>query len=702
MSLNGIISNAVSGLKANTTALSVVGSNINNVNTEGYVRRDVKTTAQTSSGDVSGVDVDVTRTVDKYLDQETLTSQGTSSQYSTESTIYDELNTSLGEVGDGNSLSSQLSDITSALATASQTPSDSSSQESVLSSLKTFASKISSLYSSLTDLQDSADQQVSTTVDSANSLIKQVSDLNTQIRNETSAGGTASSLKDQRDAALQSLAKLMDIKTVDQPDGTVKVTTNDGTTLVGEDYAELSYSGGSAENGYDTISVSYINPRTGNTDSTASNFDSHLSSGTLEGLITMRDSTIGDLKEELGNLAKTAANAYNSVSNDYTASPPPTTLTGKQTGLLSSDSINFDGAATIAVTDSNGNLVSQGDVTINAGDSVDTIVSSINEALNGYGTATFTDGKLTITATDSSNGIVIQDESSSLSTTNDTMSLSEFFGLNDIFQTSVPTTSATGLDANGSCGVSDDGDISLVLKDASGNVVKTGSTTTITSGDTIQGALDKLSDSLDNAVTFTVQSDGSVSTTYASGYSGCSIVTSGDTTERGDTGVSFTDMFGIGTNVTSAAAAEFGVTDALSDSASQLPFAQTSITSTTETGANVVGSGDSSGAIALENVETATQTIAAAGNLSARSSSLSNYAGSLYQDVATRSTTASNNETTQSDRLTEAQSLQSSAEGVSTDEELSNMVIYQQAYSAAARLITTCKDLYDTLLSMSD
>ena len=68
--------------------------------------------------------------------------------------------------------------------------------------------------------------------------------------------------------------------------------------------------------------------------------------------------------------------------------------------------------------------------------------------------------------------------------------------------------------------------------------------------------------------------------------------------------------------------------------------------------------------------------------------------------MATRSNVASTAATTQDDRLTEAQSRQSSASGVSLDEELSNMMIYQQAYAAGARMLQVGQQLYDTLLQM--
>ncbi len=39
-------------------------------------------------------------------------------------------------------------------------------------------------------------------------------------------------------------------------------------------------------------------------------------------------------------------------------------------------------------------------------------------------------------------------------------------------------------------------------------------------------------------------------------------------------------------------------------------------------------------------------------------------------------------------------------QGVNMDEELANMMIYQQAYNASARMMTTARELYDALLSI--
>jgi len=50
--------------------------------------------------------------------------------------------------------------------------------------------------------------------------------------------------------------------------------------------------------------------------------------------------------------------------------------------------------------------------------------------------------------------------------------------------------------------------------------------------------------------------------------------------------------------------------------------------------------------------------------------------------------------------LTEAQSQQSQVSGVNLDQQLSNMILYQQAYSAGARILQTADQVYTTLLAI--
>jgi flagellar hook-associated protein 1 FlgK len=117
-------------------------------------------------------------------------------------------------------------------------------------------------------------------------------------------------------------------------------------------------------------------------------------------------------------------------------------------------------------------------------------------------------------------------------------------------------------------------------------------------------------------------------------------------------------------------------------------------------GDSVVGHGDSAGALALQNVGTAQQSFAAVGDLGSQVSTQADYAGAFYQDVATRSNAAKTIGSAQNDRLLEAESRQSQTSGVNLDEELSNMMTYQQGYNAAARMLQVVQELYDALFQI--
>ncbi len=165
-----------------------------------------------------------------------------------------------------------------------------------------------------------------------------------------------------------------------------------------------------------------VNPNTDKAVGAAQALDGHIGSGQIKGLIDMRDKSLADAAAQLGSLARTTALAYNAQHNANTAFPPPSSLNGRNTGLMSGDALNFTGKTTIAVTDANGDLVSRVDVDFDAGTmsvdggardrysahTVGGFTAALNSALGGNGTASFADGALSISAS-GGNGIAVKD-----------------------------------------------------------------------------------------------------------------------------------------------------------------------------------------------------------------------------------------------------------------------------------------------------
>jgi flagellar hook-associated protein 1 FlgK len=711
LSLNGIVATALSALQTNSAALNVVSNNIANINTQGYDQRTVNEQALSAGGQLEGVDIaDVQRVVNQFLQQEALYAGSASSQYSAQTNVYSQLNAVLGQPSDNTSLTSQLESISTALGSASLSPNQSTSQQSILSAFQNTASTISGLSQQITGLRGQVDQQISSSIGTVNSLISQIYTLNQQAETAAASGDTSSGVLDQRDLAIQNLSQLIGVRITQQANGGVSVSTQDGVNLVGSTYGQFSYAGGAANGSYGPITMQTIEPQTSAPVGPALAMDSHLGSGSIAGLVQMRDGSLASFQQELGQFTQQTAQAYNAQSNANAAFPPPQTLSGSDTGLMSTDSLNFSGQTTIAVADQSGNLVSRVDVDFDTGtisvdggaptsfgSTVGGFVSALNTALGSNGTASFANGALTINGS-GTNGVAVQDDASDPTSRGGT-AFSQFFGLNNIFQTTVPSSMATGLSASDAGNFTSGGTMSFVLKGPDGQIGKQASVN-VTSGMTIGDIVTSLNTAFGGAATFALGSNGALTMTPSSGSVGYQLNVTGDSTSRGDTGMSFTTLFGLGQQRAANLASGITVNSAMVSNPAELPVAQSSITASTVAGNQIVGAGDSSGILALQSVNTANQTFAAAGNIPAGTMSLDDYAGSFYQDVATQSSTAQTNSTTQSDRLTEAQSQVSQVSGVNLDQQLSNMTIYQQAYSAGARIMQTAQALYDTLLQI--
>jgi flagellar hook-associated protein 1 FlgK len=701
----------MSALQTNQAALKVVSDNVANINTPGYSRRVVNQQTQVNGGTLMGVDIaSVQRVVDKFLQSEALAAGAGAAQYGAQSDIYDQLNGILGQPGDGSSLNAKLDNIFSALATASQAPSSSTSQQSVLTALQSLATTISGMSSSVTTLQTQVDGQISSSISSANSLIKNIYNLNQQIQTATLAGDPSSGLLDQRDQAVQQLSSLIGVRVNEQPNGQLIVSTQDGVNLVGDTYAQLSYAGGNANGAYGQITMASINGTNGNQIGPAQVLDPHLGSGSIQGLIDMRDNQLPALQSELGNFARQTALAFNAQANANSAAPPPSSLDGRNTGLLSTDALNFTGKTTIAIAGADGSLVSRIDVDFDAGTlsvdggsavsigtTIDDFATALDSALGGNGSASFSDGELKISAT-GTNGVVVKDDATTPSDRGG-VGFSQFFGLNDVFEGSSPSILSTGLSASDDSGLAAGSTMSFMLKNPNGTIDKQ-ITVTITAGMSVGDVVTAMNTAMGGAGTFALNSDGSMKFTPSAANSKDVLTVTSDTTQRGSTGMSFTQMFGIGANQAAAQAQGFSVNQNMASSPSSLPFAQANITGSTVAGDSVLGSGDARGLIALQNLANARQSFSAAGGLGAQVSTLADYAANFYQDISTRSNAASSASTTQSDRLSEAQARQASESGVNLDEELSNMMIYQKAYAAGARMLQVGQQLYDTLLQM--
>jgi len=87
-------------------------------------------------------------------------------------------------------------------------------------------------------------------------------------------------------------------------------------------------------------------------------------------------------------------------------------------------------------------------------------------------------------------------------------------------------------------------------------------------------------------------------------------------------------------------------------------------------------------------------------DLSSTGASATDQAANLTYQVGELTSNATANQTAITTSLTSLTDEQSSVSGVSIDEESANLIRYQQAYEAAAKVVTTIESLFDTTIAM--
>lgn len=423
---------AYSAMMTTQVQISVASSNIANADTTGYTKKTATQTSTVSNGTGTGTTVtSITSNVDKLMLKSLMSAVSALGTATTNNDYANQLQSLMGSTStssdssSGTSLGNTLASLETALSQLADTPESTTLKAQVVNDLDDVASQLRDTSSQIQALRGNADQAISSDVDTVNSDLTTIKDLNDQITSAKAAGNSTSDLEDKRNQALQDLASKMDVSYFTNSSGQMQVYTSSGQVLLDSSVHKLSYqtaSSVSASSVYGTSSgLSGI--MVDGKDITA-----QIKSGSIAGLVQQRDVTLPAAQDELDQLAVKLADTLNSISNSGTSSPPPSSLTGT-TQVASTDSLSASGTVRIAVTNSDGNLVSYQDLDLSNYSTVGDLVSAI-DGISGLSASIDSNGHVAISADSSSNGVAINEMTSSVGS--GSQGLSDWLGLNDL------------------------------------------------------------------------------------------------------------------------------------------------------------------------------------------------------------------------------------------------------------------------------
>jgi flagellar hook-associated protein 1 FlgK len=703
MSLNAIMNTASSGLQTAQTQLRVVSDNVSNVNTPGYVRKIAEQRTLTSQGLGSGVEVSRIRlATDRFLQAASLSAGAESARMGVRHELYDRIQSLFGDPGGDVGFFSQVDAVFSAFAASAEDPTSSPRRQDAMFRTQALFDEAGRIAGQIQAVRQDADSRIQSAVERANGLLEQIEGLNLQIARATAVDGDASGAETAQSALIGQLAELMDIRVAVRPVGGVSIRTGSGMLLAGQGAATLEYNRAGTVTGETAFNEVWITEPGGQQRSL---LDS-VTSGEIKGLVELRDIEAPAAAERLAELVAQAADELNRAHNSNSAVPAPTSLTGRNVGQSFESAIaGFSGQATVAVTNAAGviqtraNIVFSGaTMTVNgAAATPSTFLGVLNAQLGGAATASFSGGKLTIAAT-GANGVAVADDAAAPSAKAG-RSFSHYFGLNDLVSSDRPAFYDNGLTAASPHGFTAGETLTFRFTGETGSRLRD-LQVAVPAGGTVGDLVAALNDPASGVGrfgSFSLAADGSLS--FAGfGNPAPTMSVLEDRTTQVPSGVSATELFGIGGGVRASRADGFALRADIRQSPARLALARLNLSAAV--GAAALSPGDGRGALALADAGERAANFQAAGGASGGSISVSRYAAELSGEVGGKAAAAKNRMETAKALSTEAGARQTAQEGVNLDEELVLMTTYQQAFNASARLIQAAKDMYDTLMGM--
>jgi flagellar hook-associated protein 1 FlgK len=309
MSLFSAIQGSANALRVHQLGLQVVGNNIANVNTPGYIRQELvlnPALGYRAGSLIIGQGVEAVG-VQQKLDNFTLDRlRNTRSQLSYQEQVQatnSSVESIFNELSE-NDLSSRLSSLANAFQDVANQPGSESMQALVIQRGQELATQLREISSSLAEGAAQMRHEIGASVDQINRIAQSLADLNKRIVEVE--GGTSSSavgLRDERLKLLDELATYVDVSVSEQPSGSTTVFVG-GDYIVSDGIARQIKASAIAEDGAQVIELRFAD--------TDSSLD--LQGGKLKGLYeSINRSSADGYQGKIDKLAKDVIYVVNRI-----------------------------------------------------------------------------------------------------------------------------------------------------------------------------------------------------------------------------------------------------------------------------------------------------------------------------------------------------------------------------------------------------
>lgn len=215
---------ASSGLRAANAALNTTGNNVSNVNTEGYSRQEVQTSAANAlrvfaTYGCAGAGVEtlaIERVRDQFYDNKYWANETKLGEYDAK-VYYCKMIEEYFKDDKKTGFKSLFDQIGVTLQEITKNASSTDTKAQFLGAAKALTDYFNNMYGDLQDLQSDVNDEIKIRADQINSIAQDLATVNKQINTIELTGSRANELRDKRDLLLDELSAVVDVQTQELP-----------------------------------------------------------------------------------------------------------------------------------------------------------------------------------------------------------------------------------------------------------------------------------------------------------------------------------------------------------------------------------------------------------------------------------------------------------------------------------------------------
>lgn len=288
-------------------AMNTVGHNMANANTPGYTRQRVNISstspAETNWGNAgTGVEITSIQHIrDLFLSGQYRNENGSLGSWEFAEKSVAQIESFFNEPQE-NSLGSALDEFWQCWSAVAANADNTQGRNNLLDKANVLVNNFHQLNRKLTNLRQTIDNELSSSVANLNQIGSQIALLNRQITSQEVEGHKANDLRDQRDLLIDELSSYLDVNVIENYNGSVTVAIGAMAFVEGDGYQRLSTElVKDGEASYTKI--------VWNSNKAAVNFKN----GTFSSMLQVRDKMIPDYQSKLDRLAQGIAENINTL-----------------------------------------------------------------------------------------------------------------------------------------------------------------------------------------------------------------------------------------------------------------------------------------------------------------------------------------------------------------------------------------------------